>query len=841
MPWSTKSQSLYYTDASDNSECYVLQGFSLTSTEYMASVFSSTSFYDFGLWTDFTTDASASPTTYNTVYANAEYTYNGSKYTPSTYGTPAITINTANFMNNIILNFVSSGNGTTTTPKTCPMIRIPINSDYWLNGCVPLTTINSTNISPYYFQGQCNVNFTATQYQQAITDIAYYCYSTWNFANPNIPIVIILDLHFCFDSSLPSTSGSYAKGSGGVTTNNTSNSNFSLYSIITPSSGNTEYITGINYSLSEFSSTQLPLPGVCTLDMSGAPSYYNNQGVLVNNNLQLKDNTCDFWYSVCSIFGIDVSGNAINGTLPNTISSTITTANIFEPLYGDGSVFYSTGSVSLSNETLFLNNIFFEAFNEPFTEYLCDASANSTTINPYSNQYTYYVSGGTDIYWNGNPYNFTGMSQIYGTIRGSSSSTSPLGQGQGSGATNIIIFGGAENYAFMSCETTSNSSPNWDISSNTIITTSQNCFTTLINYINNNQTLLGITSNTNNIMCCLHPYAGFYSGGSKHPGWYDSTYYSSTQTVTDISGSQSSPVYTSSTPIPGFAQFLDALTTIDSSSSYYVDFPIICTEIGQYDLPFSNYAIYGPSGEYNASNLIYPPEYFSTSNILWNYSSTVYAVPFFNGNYVPPQVSSTPSGFLPSSKSSMPVPAIIGFLMDIKLYNCSFSCWAIRPNAGGNGTYQTNSTNNGYVSNSYISGINNPTYTTWANSSGWSATQPDVTTGSWCSYPNLNNYAPSNSSVTQPYENNDPSPLPAMNLQYTTGSPYTNTANINTTYENQLITGITGITGVSPSAIQNLYTSNTSGEINNNCQGADFGYIYSTIYGATNPFSFSSS
>jgi hypothetical protein len=328
-------------------------------------------------------------------------------------------------------------------------------------------------------------------------------------------------------------------------------------------------------------------------------------------------------------------------------------------------------------------------------------------------------------------------------------------------------------------------------------------------------------------MCCLHPYAGFYSGGTKHPGWYDPTYYSTNPSTT-------APIYTSSTPLPGFAQFLDALTT--SGTTYYVDFPIICTEIGQYDVPFYNYASSGQSETYTSSNFQYPSEYFTNSNPLWYYNSDVYAVPFFNGNYVPPPQTSTPSGLLPPSTTSMPVPPIIGFLMDIQLYNCSFSCWAIRPNAGGNGSYQTS--NNSYAANNLISPITNPSYTSWVSSSGWNATQPDVTTGSWVSYPQQN---PSTSttyvsggSVTSSTSNNDPSPLPALNLTNTTGSPYTNTANTNTTYEIQLITGV----GNSPN--QTLYSSNTSDAINNNCQGADFGYIYSTIYGKTNPFNFSS-
>ena len=801
MSWSTNSQSLYYTSSGGTPLQYILQGFSLTSTEYMAELSNTSAFYDFGIYSISGTSSSTS-ISYSTIYANANYTYSDTEYeyTISSNGSPAITNNTVSFMNNIILNFKSNNADGITTPITCPMIRIPINSDYWLNGCVPLTSINSTQQSPYYWQGQCNVYFSADEYQQSITDIAYYCYSTWNSINPTIPIVIILDLHWCFASSIGATSGSYVLGSGGIKNTNSFSNNSPPW--INPPS--------YNSNLSSLSSDQLPLPGVCVADMIGGSS-----------NLELNDQTCIFWESVSSTYGINSLGQPIN--------TSGAYANIFEQIFSnDGSLLVNNGTVNLSTVPLFLNSIFFEAFNEPFTDRLCDSSAPNTPINPYSNNYEYYVLGGQNIYYSGNPYNFTGMSQIYGTIRGSPSSTSQLGQGKGCGATNIIIFGGAENYAYMLCDTTSNSSENWDNTTNTIITTSQNCFTTLINYINNNQTLLGITSDTNNIMCCLHPYAGFYTGAQKYPGWYDPSYYSANpSTIT--------PQYTSSTPLPGFAQFLDALTT--SNTTYCVDFPIICTEIGQYDIPFNNYANAGQSQTYTASNFQYPSEYFSNSNPLYYYNSDNYGLPYFNGNYIPAQVSSTPSGFLPPIVSSMPVPPIIGYLMDIQLYNCSFSIWAIRPNTGGNGSYQVS--NNSCVSNNLISTINNPSYSSWISNSGWSGGQPDATTGSWASYPQQN---PSTSStyvsggsVTSNTSNNDPSPLPAMNLTNTTDSPYTNTANGNTTYEIQLVTGV----GSSPN--QTLYTTNTSDIINNNCQGADFGYIYNNIYGVTNPFNFSSS
>jgi hypothetical protein len=268
----------------------------------------------------------------------------------------------------IILDFKSSGDGTQESPLMAPVIRIPVTSDYWLKGCIPLTSVNSTQQAPYFWQGQCNVFFTAEQYQQAITDMAYYCYSTWKNVYPDIPICFIIDLHWAFTSPLGTTSGSYARGSGGVHASNTGNINIPPWTLAAQQ--NPQY----NANLSTLSSAQLPLPGVCVEDTIGGSS-----------NLALEDQTCAFWTSVASTYGIDKFGNVIN---------TSGSANVYSRIHGPGSLFEKTGSpVSFSQIPDFIGSIFFEVFNEPFTEFLCDPSAPYNRIAPSSNNYKYYIEG----------------------------------------------------------------------------------------------------------------------------------------------------------------------------------------------------------------------------------------------------------------------------------------------------------------------------------------------------------------------------------------------------------------------------------------------------------------
>jgi hypothetical protein len=418
------------------------------------------------------------------------------------------------------------------------------------------------------------------------------------------------------------------------------------------------------------------------------------------------------------------------------------------------------------------------------------------------------------------------MSQIYGSIRGSTTSSALAGYGKGAGAANMILFSGAENYAYMICDTTSNSSLDWDSESNTINTSAENCFTTLFKYINSNQNALGVTDAVNNVMCNLHPYAGYYVGANKYPGWYDESYYSLTPGTTQ-------PVYTSLTKLPGFAQFLDALTT--PGFNYYVDFPLICTEVGQYDVPFNSYAMDGLTKEYLPSDFRYPPAYFSNTNPLWNYTQNNYGTPFYNGNYIPPKITHSPSGYIPRNEEGInnigiprPVPPIIGFMMDMRLFNCSFCVWAVRPNAGGNGSYQVQY--NGCSSNGLTSTVTNPTYTTWVTNSGWNATQPDATTGCWASYPQGQPPAGptfvAGQAVTSTTKDNDPNSLPAMNLDPL--GPYGTNADVNTTYELQLVR----------QSNQRIYEEDPALAVNYNCMGADFGYIYEHIYGKQNPFNF---
>ena len=416
MSWDTSETVL---KNNNDGKYYQLKGYSLTGTEYAAGQFNNTSWYDFGWYTyvEATTNTSAS---YVTQYANSS---SASADNPSMPGNCGLTLNVFWLMQNIFLNFEQTGNGNNiTTPCSAPCIRIPLCADYWLNGSATPTTINSVT-SPYYSQGQSNSFFTGVQYQQAIFEIIYYCYDTWTTRNPSIPITFVLDLHWNYASPSPTTSGSYTQNP-----NSTS-----------PPNPGTNPI--ISYS-SNASSEQLPLCGVCTSDGLGLP-----------------DNTLAFWNSV----SLSIS----TGINVNTYSQS-----------EFGTLFTKSTTTTPMPQTL-LDNIFLEAYNEPFTERVIKDTTN--IITTYDDKYSIYVRGGTGDY-NGDSYLFTGMLDIYNTIRNN--------------CANIVIFGGADSYSFMLFNTTTSASQ-WN-SDNTIANT-YNCFTTLRDAIEEE-------GNFTNVIINLHPF-----------------------------------------------------------------------------------------------------------------------------------------------------------------------------------------------------------------------------------------------------------------------------------------------------------------------------------------------
>ena len=299
--------------------------------------------------------------------------------------------------------------------------------------------------------------------------------------------------------------------------------------------------------------------------------------------------------------------------------------------------------------------------------------------------YATYVNGGTTLY-NGLTYNFTGFGQMYNTIR------------QTVGALNICIISGSDDYGYMTFDTSSASSQ-WDSTTNTIKTNTYNGFTTLSDAIGDGTVYLNSSQGASggyfpplpftNVMLNLHPYVGLYSGGNKHPGYYDASY---------------------DTPIVGFAQIITALQI--QGTTFSMPNPIICTEFGQYDLPWGNWA--KPSSV--PSTYQYSSQYFSvpanTVNLVKSQGST-YGLPYYNGNYVN------------ATGTNTAMPGIVGLFEDFKSLNVSFCAWACRPNSGGNGFV---STSNQAIS--WLLGNNNPYFFGWNKDfNAWGAFQPDVLTG----------------------------------------------------------------------------------------------------------------
>jgi hypothetical protein len=695
IPWITTDTTLQYNVAGIY---YLLEGFSLTATEYHSAMFNNTGWFDFGWY----------------MYNNGVYKNTYANQTSSSDGNSGLNLNVYHFVKNILLAFVPNGSGTKESPYTAPCVRIPMCADLWLNGSSQQTTINSTDLAPYYWQGQSNVNFTGNQFQQAVVDLLYYIYTEWTVAYPQTPITFIIDLHWNYASPSPLTSNSYQ-----TTTNNTS---------IPPSSSNSPINPTVNYSISNSSSQQLPLCGVCTSD-----------------GLGLVDNTIQFWNSVSNLLGVDSKGTPLG----NPQAYVYTSSN--------GTVFSKSNS-TVSLPTALLQGIFFELYNEPFTDYV----TSSTTT--YSNGYELYINGGTGTYQN-STYSFTGFKSIYNTIRNVC------------GCQNLIILPGSDNYAYFSLNTSLNNGQ-WDNTTNSINNT-YNCFTKL------RDSIVSSGWEFKSIMIGLHPYSGLYTGGGKHPGFYDSSYYSE-----NPSGNLQS-----NTQIAGFGQLFSALQN-PSLTNFYMSCPIICTEFGQYDLPFSTYAT---NQSLPATSFQYPDSYLnanaSNPSLYYFLGSSSYGKPYYNGNYVD------------ANGNNMALPAIIGYLKDFKYHNVNFCVWAVRPNAGGCG--QVYSTGNGSNDSlNYLISNNNIYYNSWVlDYNAWGASQPDVTTGSWCSYPQR----PVAGSIWSTTPTSTIAPTAPINA-----TPPANTVTPNNNYTMQLI----------GSSNQDV----SSSTYNYGCQGPDFQYILSEYF-----------
>ena len=182
IPWITNDTT---TLKNVDGKYYQMRGFSLTSLEYAGSLFGPNGYYDFGY---FTQDLSGNK---YTQYMNATLNY----LDPPANGNSSITLNAYYLMQNVMKQLAKVGDGSLDSPYSVPMIRIPVNADYWLKGTANSPSLN-LYAAPYYEAGQSNVSFTATQYQQAILELILYFSTTWKTIGYGIDMTFVIDLNW---------------------------------------------------------------------------------------------------------------------------------------------------------------------------------------------------------------------------------------------------------------------------------------------------------------------------------------------------------------------------------------------------------------------------------------------------------------------------------------------------------------------------------------------------------------------------------------------------------------------------------------------------------------------
>ena len=760
-----------------NGKYIIIKGFSLTNTEYAAAVFGNTSFYDFG---------------YHYKDKDGKITVRYQNQTVNSTGNSGLTLNTYYLMNNIILKMKVTGSGTQSDPYIVPMIRIPLTADYWLKGSNQDNPSVFIDESPYFLPGQTNVCFTAMEYRQYIIDLIYYCNSQWNEKYPSYINLLsfTLDLHWNYCSEAPLTSGSYKATSSANLKRNSFKKSYSL-------SGSYDEQQIENYS--KLSSKQLPMCGVAVDDVT---------------DLGLTDNTLDFWESVATIFGVNLIGEPIS-TLPSAYTYT----------NGSPSSYFEKSDTTTDFSVDLLNNIFFELYNEPHIDEFTDAGGKK--INPYSNKYSLYVNSITELdtapYYRDKQYYTTGFFDIYDIIRNTV------------GAVNNVIFASAENFAYINFYLdTDTTYGQWDKNNGDILNT-YNSFTTLRDAIITSKS----SNNLYNVIFNLHPYCGLYSGATKHAGYYDSYYYKNPYVPSsEINSSTDQPKSGYTSPdiaIAGFGQICSALQEQDyfgknTTSAFYLGYPLICTEFGNYDLPWGNYKTF-PTSQIQTDDeslkYAYSDNYFNVSytSAIVNQNGAIYGEPYYAGRYVD------------SSGKIYAIPGIIGYLTDFEKHNISFCLWAIRPNSGGDGTIYSSPpivTNNSFLLTYYYSlGItktnrntnksssglasavswsfadSNPDYYTWNQDvNAWAAFQPDIICGSGNSYTNYTYNNPVGASESFSVTEKPNYPEEGMPTE-TSGTPLPN--------------GVLYFDFISS-------TNQDLSSINDGANGADFKFIFDNYY-----------
>ena len=246
--------------------------------------------------------------------------------------------------------------------------------------------------------------------------------------------------------------------------------------------------------------------------------------------MALSSNSALFWSSICQKFGMNTNGNQIQPTT-----------------YKNGNDY----SIIKEFNSLIKPNIFFELYNEPYTEDLSDT---------YENKFPIYVYGNEK---------YIGMGQLYNLIRVDNN------------CSNILVISAAEQFAYFAEYTYFNYSDNNKTFKPDVVS----CFTRLNNEImggtipnidNLNLYYDPILSGMTGIICNIHPYT---NSVGKYPGYTikDSSYngHLLLENILQALTTNNNPIY-------------------NSSDNYDLSFqpiayPIICTEYGQYSLTWGPY------------------------------------------------------------------------------------------------------------------------------------------------------------------------------------------------------------------------------------------------------------
>ena len=356
--------------------------------------------------------------------------------------------------------------------------------------------------------------------------------------------------------------------------------------------------------------------------------------------MALTNNSIAFWNSMCTTFGIKSSGSQ------NLTTCTINTSNT-----GDGGG--STYTLSTDDK----KNIFFELYNEPYLE-----QVNTNGHNEYDSDFSIYINGSESVLGttitisdsynaSGVPvqrsYNVEGMGTLYNNIRSTND------------CINVIILGGAENYAYFA-------GYNYvTYADQNNFLGSYNCFTKL------NQAVL---NGLQNVIANLHPYSNGYE---KFPGYMYNINNTNTSNVPNNGNSNpalcnflealqsgTNPFYTAASSIPYPSQY-NPSPSIQYCSSFQISFPIICTEFGMYNLPWINAsgkATY--TSAYNA-DLIFTLSQAPSSN--WAGTQTTTGSYSYSGEYYD-------ANGIPTS-----APCIVGYFENFNKFNISYTIWALVP------------------------------------------------------------------------------------------------------------------------------------------------------------------